>query len=126
MLERTTIVRGALRSPAVREVINTDKKIDKKNLQRYTIQNEVFDLEDSVADNAKMIALLMKLCSRFYDTFTDTQKARLSAEDKTLIEYTFSKHLETETRGDVQLANEGTEMIDRVFDRQAQVSTIIN
>ena len=98
---------------------------DKKSKIRYQIENEVFDLEDSVADNAKWLSLLTTLLSRFYDTFTDTQKARFSAEDKALIEMMFSKFKTTNTRYDVQFQEEGIALIDKILERQKQIGEIV-
>lgn len=109
----------------VKQVLDDTVKTDKKSQVRYRIENEVFDLEDSVADNAKMISLLITLVSRMYDTYTTTQKNRLSTADRQLIEYTFGVFANTETRGDVQFTQEGSAMIDKILTRQASVGVIV-
>ena len=110
----------------VKETVNEEVRTDKKSLAREKINNKVFDIEDSVSDNSKMISLLITLMSRMYESYTDTQKARFSPEDKFLIEYTFNKFKDTNTRADIQFANEGpTNVIDKLLNRQKEVGEIV-
>ena len=97
----------------------------KKIKIRHQIESEVFDIHDSVADNAKWLSLLTTLMSRMFDTFTDTQKGRLSIEDRALIEGVFGMFKNTNTRGDVQFAQEGPAMIEKIMSRQAQIGDIV-
>jgi len=122
----TTITRGMVVEPAVKEVLDDTPKRDKKSMARLRIQDEVFDLEDSVADNAKMISLLTTLLSRMYDTFTVTQKGRLATADRQLLEYMFTKFSATTTRADVQVGVDGAvPTIDKILNRQAQIGVIV-
>lgn len=118
-------VRKNLFKKAYKEELNEpDSSLKAK--QRYKIEKQVFDTQDSVADNAKMISLMITLLSRFYDSFTDTQKNRIPQEDKALIEYLFSKFAETNTRADVQFSQEGGQtMVDKLLDRQAKIGEIV-
>lgn len=125
MYKQTTKINGALRSNAVTEVLDQEPKADKKSLSRLQIQEEVFDNSDSIADNAKMISLMMTLVSRIYDVLDDTQKDNLSTDDRNLIEYTFNKFSNTNTRADVQFASEGITLIDKLLDRQASIGNIV-
>jgi len=115
--------RGALVSPVVKE--EQSELRGQKFINRAKINQEVFDTEDAIADNAKMISLMFSTIIRMYETFTDTQKGRLSAEDKALMEYTFAKFQETQTRADLQLSQEGTDLIDKILTRQQKVTDII-
>ena len=124
MLQKTTKLKGAMLKPAVKEV-NSPDKTDTKSLKRLQIQNEVFDNSDAIADNAKMISLLLSTISKMYNTFTDTQKNKLSPEDKTLIEYTFDKFSTANTRADNQLQKEGTELVDKLIQRQETIGNIL-
>ena len=110
---------------AIKEEINSLPSTDKKARVRYEIETEVFDLHDSVADNAKWLSLLTTLLSRMYGTFTDTQKNKLSTKDRALIEGVFTMFANTNTRGDVQFAQEGPAMIQKVMQRQAQIGEIV-
>lgn len=125
MYKQTTKINGALRSNAVTEVLDQEPKADKKSLSRLQIQEEVFDNSDSIADNAKMISLMMTLVSRIYNVLDDTQKDNLSTDDRNLIEYTFNKFSNTNTRADVQFASEGITLIDKLLDRQASIGNIV-
>lgn len=124
MLQKTTKVKGSIRKPAVEEVPE-QIKTDTKSLKRLQIQDEVFDNSDAIADNAKMISLLLSTISKMYNTFTDTQKNKLSIEDKTLIEYTFDKFGNANTRADNQLQEEGTELVDKLIQRQETIGNIL-
>ena len=110
---------------AIKEEINSLPSTDKKARVRYEIETEVFDLRDSVADNAKWLSLLTTLLSRMYGTFTDTQKNKLSTKDRALIEGVFATFATTNTRGDVQFAQEGPVMIQKIMQRQAQIGEIV-
>ena len=110
---------------AIKEEINSLPSTDKKARVRYEIETEVFDLHDSVADNAKWLSLLTTLLSRMYGTFTDTQKNKLSTEDRALIEGVFTMFATTNTRGDVQFTQEGPAMIQKIMQRQAQIGEIV-
>ena len=122
--EAFTKIDGALRTPAVREVPSEPSTTEKAK-QRLRIQNEVFDLEDSVADNDKIISLLLTMNSRLYDVIPEEQKAALSAEDRQMIEYTLGLFKTTETRADTQFAEEGMVIVDKILARQGQISSII-
>ena len=98
----------------------------KKAKARHRIENEVFDLRDSVADNSKMISLLISLVSRIYSTLTATAKGKLSSADKALIETVITEFKNVNTRADVQLAKEGPSMITKILSRQAQIGTIVS
>ena len=98
---------------------------DTKSKQRLEIQDQVFDNADSIADNAKMISLLISVVRRMYEIMPETQKADLDSDDRTMIEYTFSQFASTQTRADVQFAVEGLALIDKLLARQGQVGTIV-
>ena len=107
------------------EVLDTSVQTNKKAEARYKIEKEVFDEKDSLADTAKWLSLLTTLVSTMYDTFTETQKAKIPTEQRALIEYTFTKFKATNTRGDVQFAQEGTSMVDKLLARQAQIGALV-
>lgn len=115
---------GTLFTKKVVEV-QSEPSATKKDFVRLKIQNEVFDDKDSLADTTKWVSLLTTLVSLMYDTFTETQKARLPEEHRSLIEYTFAKFKVTNTRADVQFATEGISMVDKILDRQKAVGDIV-
>jgi hypothetical protein len=100
--------------------------IGKKGQWRYQIHKEVFDLYDSVADNAKMISLLFTLLSRIWDALPDDIKSNISDEDRQIIEYAFEKFHNIKTRADIQFQEEGTKLIDKLMDRQAKIGEIVS
>jgi len=117
--------KGMLVTKAVKAVMDDTPKTDKKYRVRKEINEKVFDLDDSVADNSKMISLLTTVLSRIYDVLPDTEKDNLNADDRAMIEYMFSKFKTTNTRADVQFATEGVSLIDKLLDRQADIGTIV-
>jgi len=98
----------------------------KKNRQRRQIQDEVFDVEDAIADNAKMISLLTTMLNRLYGVMPEEQKSLLDTDDRNLIEYALNKKSSIATRADVQFFQEGAvPMIDKLFERQAKIGMIV-
>ena len=98
---------------------------DKKARQRMQIERDVFDLRDSVADNAKFLSLLTSLVLRMYNIMPEEQKVLLDPNDRALTEYVFNTFLQTETRADVQIQEEGSAFIDKMLERQASIGKII-
>ena len=98
---------------------------DEKVKKRYEIEKEVFDLEDSVADNSKMISLIFSLGATIYDVLTDEQKSKIPDEKRELIEYSIQRFKDTETWGDIQVKKEGKKAIDKLLDRQKKVAEIL-
>jgi len=121
--KKDTKVKGALRTPVITEV-PTEKTLPFQKGQERSQIESIFDLNDSVADNAKMISLIMTTISRMYDSFTATQKDRIPQEDRDVIEYTFATFAQTETRADVQFTTEGITLIDKLLNRQGQIGDI--
>jgi len=126
MTYKETITKtGNLHTKRIKHTPTTKTLSFTKDSIRKDIQNEVFDIEDSVADNAKMISLLITLSSRIYDILDTVQKDKLATGDRYLIEYIFAKFSTTETRADVQLVTEGTPMLDKLLERQSIIGNII-
>ena len=97
----------------------------KKGKIRKEINEQVFDIEDSLADNAKMIFLLTSLLMRIYNALPDDIKGNLSDEDRQIVEYAFNKYTETTTRLDLQFQEEGIGIIDKLLNRQKEVANVI-
>jgi len=95
----------------------------KKGLARKQIQEDVFDLPDSVADNAKMISLLISVVKRIYEALPDDIKDNVA--DKDMIEGMIAVFDSIQTLADVQFAEEGDEMIQKIFTRQAKIGQIV-
>ena len=125
MLEKKILKKGALHKVGVQETLNKEIKTEKKYLNRKKIQDEVFDDSDSIADNAKMISLLLTVISRMYDIMPTEQKDLLKADDKAMIEYAFNKFHTTNTRADTLYAQEGNSLIDTLMKRQSDINLII-
>ena len=99
--------------------------IGRKAKWRYRIEKEVFDIYDSVADNAKMISLIFSLMYRLYNALPEEIKQKLDPRDRQIIEYAFEKYRSIKTRADVQFQQEGVKMIDKLMDRQNKIARII-
>ena len=126
MLKQTKVTNGLRVQRAYVEDLDKKPQIGKKAKAKYEIQEQVyFALADSVADNAKMISLVFAMGSAIYSILTDSMKNNLDAATRDKIEYAISKYHSIETWGDIQLATEGNEAIERLLDRQAKIGTII-
>ena len=126
MVNYETIMKqeGMLTKRAVKKVYKEEVRSDKKAFIRKEIADQVFDDQDAIADNAKMISLLTTVVSRLYDVMDTSSKNLLDPNDKTMIEYVFNKFRTVNTRADVQFASEGVALVDRLMDRQGTIGTI--
>ncbi len=97
----------------------------KKAFQRLAIENEVFDIHDSLADTTKWLSLLSSVVARIYAILPESQKSQIPAQERAVIEYAIQKFNNSTTRADTQFAQEGNQMIDKIFDRQTQLSQVI-
>jgi len=97
----------------------------KKAQVRYNIHHQVFDLYDSVADNAKLISLLFKIVVELWNTLPSDAKSNINTEKRELIEYVVNLVNNTETRLDKQMSIEGTNVINRLFSRQQTIANLI-
>jgi hypothetical protein len=120
--KEVTVKKGDFYKKGYQETL--EAKHGKKYRVRSRINNEVFDLHDSVADNAKMISLLFSLIMRMYGTYTDTQKGRLDAGDRALIEDLFNAFTLSTTLADLQVQELGTAAISKLLERQARIAEI--
>jgi len=97
---------------------------NKKYKLRKTINEQVFDLYDSVADNAKMISLLFVLISRIWEVLPDDIKNKLDSTTKQMIDYAIQKYHSIQTRADIEFELNGKELIDKLMDRQHQIGQL--
>ena len=122
--ETVTTKDGLYYKKVMREIpVPSESGNIKKGLARKRIQEEVFDLPDSIADNAKMISLLMSVIKRIYEALPATTKNKI--KDKEMIEEMIQVFNNTQTLADVQFAQEGDKMIKKIFDRQAKIGDIV-
>ena len=120
--KEVTVKKGDFYKKGYQETL--EAKHGTKYRVRSRINNEVFDLHDSVADNAKMISLLFSLIMRMYGTYTDTQKGRLDTEDRALIEDLFNSFASSTTLADLQVQESGAAAISKLLERQARIAEI--
>jgi len=99
--------------------------LNKKGKMRYRVNNEVFDIHDSVADNAKMISLIFALLSRIWEEAIPNEiKDKMDKETREMIEYAFNKYHSIQTRADVEFLINGKELIDKLMDRQDKIGKL--
>jgi hypothetical protein len=125
MYKQIMKIKGALRTPVIKEVPSEKEIPLKKGKDRQRIEEAVFDIPDSVADNAKMISLLLSILSRVYGVLDDTQKDQLTTEDRELIENTFDLFQTIDTRADKQFQAEGFGLVEKLMRRQQSIADII-
>ncbi len=123
------ILKNTRRGSVIRKVYietptNQEVSITKGNL-RETIQKEVFDINDSVADNAKMISLMMTTMSRMWEIIPMEQKDLLETEEVAMIDATFTLFGNVVTSADVQFASEGMGLVEKLLNRQSEIGNII-
>jgi len=122
--ETVTTKDGLYYKKAIQEIpVASESENIKKGLARKRIQEEVFDLPDSIADNAKMISLLMSVVKRVYEALPATTKNKI--KDKDMIEGVIKVFDNIQTLADVQFAQEGDVMIQKIFNRQSEIGKIV-
>lgn len=120
LLETTKLSNnGVLRTPAVREILSDDKT-DIKSKIRIRVEREVGDKEDHIADNAKMISLLLSVISILWNG-----KENATEEQLEFVEYGLDKFKDTLTLADIKFASDGTKEIDKLLDRQGKIGFIV-
>lgn len=126
MIKETTITNGLRVRKAYVEDLDKEPRTDKKSKVKYQIQEQVYSaLADSVADNAKLISLVFAMGATLYEALPDSSKNNIPADAKSKIEYAINKYHSIETWGDIQLAKEGTDAINKLLDRQAKIGSIV-
>jgi len=109
----------------IKEIPDEKPYSHKKYQLRYKINEEVFDIHDSVADNAKAISLIFAMLSRIYNALPASTKNKIPAEDRAMIEYAFQKYHSIQTRADVEFAlGSGKELVDKIMDRQDKIGKL--
>ena len=122
MYENKMIKRRGLATKHVVNLPDTTPKRDAKSFIRSEIESSVFDLEDSVADNAKMISLLLTMVDRLWSV-VDT--ASLPDADIQLIEYSLGKFKATTTTADLAISKDPIGTIDTILNRQGAIADIV-
>ncbi len=123
--EKAMKVKGALRTPIIKQ-IPIETELDKnKGKNREAVETHVFDLADSVADNAKMISMLMSIVMRMWDVMPQDERDDMDPADVTMINDTFALFRVTNTRADEQFAEEGFALIEKLLGRQAKIAEVV-
>lgn len=102
-----------------------DKRLNKL-MHRKKIKTGVRDTDDSVADLAKWISLVTSMNFTIYNALSATAKSNIPAQERELIELCQSIFKNTETVGDLSLAREGGNLIQKIMNREKTIAQIIN
>lgn len=93
--------------------------------ERAVIDKEVFDIHDSVADNAKWAAILTTAISIIYNSLDEETKKRMDPRQRGLMDLLVSSYASTTTRFEVQYEKEGIDLIFKMISRQHKIGSII-
>lgn len=97
-----------------------------KQLMAITRDKEIRNGDDTLADLAKMNSLLFSMIGSIYGTLTPTALGKIPAPEKAIIDYALKRFATVQTRGDRQLATEGTALIDKLFDREVAIADMVD
>jgi len=123
--EWLTSYRG-LTTTATRPVVTgVIPKYIKKLIAAREIEYHVRNKDDTIADLAKMVSLLLSMVSSIYGTLSTTQKGKIPAAERAIIDYATTTFAAIQTRADRQLATEGTTLIDKLFGREVEIADIV-
>jgi len=109
--------------PSIELVVLNDNEV--KDIIRHARDNEVRDIEDSVADIAKSTSLAFTVIGVLWNLIDEDKKLDLPEETVKLIDYAVEKFNNIETRADKQLLVEGTKLIDKIYDREVKIADIV-
>jgi len=101
-------------------------KSDIKKIIASERDKDIRNSEDTIADLAKMNSLLFSMTAAIYSTLSTTAKAKIPAAERGVIDYAMTKFAKMQTRGDRQLAKEGTVLIDKLFDREEAIANLVD
>lgn len=96
-----------------------------KKLIAYERDMTVRNVEDTLADLAKMNSLLFSVVSKIYEILPSEQIDNIPADEKTIIEYALESFKNINTRADLQLAEEGEVLIDKLMNRESEIAKIV-
>lgn len=99
---------------------------DVKSLIAHERNLSVRNIEDTVADLAKMNSLLLNFIKAIYGAMDPAAKGAMDPATKAVFDYAVDAFNVVQTRGDRQLAEEGTALIDKLFAREAAIADIID
>jgi len=97
----------------------------KKLIAAREIEHHVRNTDDTIADLAKMNSLLFSMVSGIYGTLSVTQKNKIPAAERAVIDYATTTFATIQTRADRQLIAEGTALIDKLFSREEEIANIV-
>ena len=120
-----TISKGRLHTVVVREQPTEAVLSKAKGTVRKRIAEDVFDINDSVADTSKMLSLAMSMISRMWETTPQAQKDLLAPEMVAMFDATVVAFLATDTWADVQFAQESMSLVEKLISRQGEIGSII-
>jgi len=109
--------------PSLKTVISDNNK---KRLIAYDRDTSVRDVNDSIADVAKMVSLSFSIISELWDLVPDADKENIDGAKKDVIDYSVTKFKEIQTRADRQLSKEGTNLVDKLFNREVAIADVID
>jgi len=124
MFEEKTINKNGVYKKVLAE-IPSEIPMSKKMEMRKRINEEVFDIHDSVADLTKWLSYVTSMLRRVWEIIPEEQKQTLSEIDRQFIEGSMAKFQNTITIGDVKMMEEGFAVVDRVLSRQNDVGAIV-
>jgi len=92
---------------------------------RFNIHHQIFDLYDSVADNAKLAILALILISKLWKILPNDIQDLLSDEDREVIEYLVTRLESVTTRTTQELSKDAKAFIDKLLTRQTNIAQLV-
>ena len=118
--------RGVSDSVTRPTVTGTIPKSVRKAMIAVERNTSVRNVEDTLADLAKMNSLLFSVVAALYKAMPATTLNKIPAAEKGLIDYAMAGFGNITTRADKQLATEGTALVDKLFDREVAIADIVD
>lgn len=97
----------------------------KGNIRNALIEAGI-DPEDSITDTAKIASLTLSMVCSMYTALPEEVKSLIPVEKRTHIDYIVDKFATVNTLADIQLLEEGTDLIDALLENQALIAKIVS
>jgi len=116
------------------EEVNEERPFDAKMQIRKDIRDEIYDMEDAIADGFKLSLANTSMIYRLFTLIVNVMKAnkmedelrKVIPEDlENAVNETMAYYEKTQTILDLKIKEEGFDFMNRIVDRQAEIAKII-
>jgi len=124
-IETYKTTNGLLRTKQIKEVFEEQSLPLRIGKIRKGIREQISDRDDLIADLFKLNFLTISALKYVYKALPDDVKDDIPDKARDLLDNSFKKYEDTKTIMDLYIEKGDTSFIDRILDRQAKITEII-